>query len=374
MILAATDCRLAGRYRLCRWLAAGGMGQVWQAVDEVLDRPVAVKLLRDEYAHDPSFVTRLRAEACHGAAVTHPGVASVFDYGEVTTTERAAPTPFLVMELVAGEPLSSLLAREGRLGLDRSLDIVGQAALAVGAAHRAGLVHRDIKPANLLVGPDGTVKVTDFGVAQPLGEGQNDPGELMLGTAGYLSPEQASGQPATAASDLYALGVVAYECLAGRRPFTGEHPIAVALAHLLQPPPPLPEEVPVVVRALVAQAMAKQPTRRPPDAASFGHQLLALREALGTPPAGRRRLRLVSPPAGRTSRPIGNDSRSWVSGAGTGCRPQQAGCLAPTRLLLSCCAGLDLAGPRQRTHRGHLHRSQLWWVIVRRPAPPSVPG
>jgi eukaryotic-like serine/threonine-protein kinase len=282
MILADTDCQLAGRYRLCRWLAAGGMGQVWQAVDEVLDRPVAVKLLRDEYAHDPCFVRRLRAEARHGAAVTHPGVASVFDYGEVRTADGTAPTPFLVMELVDGEPLSWLLAREGRLGLDRSLDIVGQAAVAVGAAHRAGLVHRDIKPANLLVGPDGTVKVTDFGVAQPLGEGQNDQGELLVGTAGYLSPEQASGQPATAASDLYALGVVAYECLAGRRPFTGEHSIAVALAHLMQPPPPLSDDVPVAVRALVAQAMAKQPARRPPDAASFGHQLLALREALGT--------------------------------------------------------------------------------------------
>jgi serine/threonine protein kinase len=282
MVLAATDCQLAGRYRLCRWLAAGGMGQVWQAVDEVLDRPVAVKLLRDEYAQDPSFVRRLRAEARYAAAVTHPGIATVFDYGEVTTAAGAEPTPFLIMELVEGEPLSWLLAREGRLGLNRSLDIVGQAALAIGAAHQAGLVHRDVKPANLLLCPDGTVKVTDFGVAQALGQGQGDQRELMLGTAGYLSPEQASGQPATAASDLYALGVVAYECLAGRRPFTGEHPIAVALAHLLHPPPPLPEEVPVVVRGLVAQAMAKQPTRRPPDASIFGQQLLELRNGLGT--------------------------------------------------------------------------------------------
>src|SRR5829696_608992 len=279
MVLAATHCHLAGRYRLCRWLAAGGMGQVWEAVDEVLDRPVAVKLLRDEYAHDPCFVRRLRAEARYGAAVTHPGIASVFDYGEVRTTDGTAPTPFLVMELVAGEPLSWLLAREGRLGLDRSLHIVGQAAVAVGAAHRAGLVHRDIKPANLLVGPDGTVKVTDFGVAQALGQGDHD--ELMLGTAGYLSPEQATGQPATAASDLYALGVVAFECLAGRRPFTGEHPIAVALAHLLQPPQPLPDDVPRELQELVAQAMAKQPTRRPPDASVFGHQLLSLRNGLG---------------------------------------------------------------------------------------------
>jgi eukaryotic-like serine/threonine-protein kinase len=143
-------------------------------------------------------------------------------------------------------------------------------------------VHRDIKPANLLVCPDGMVKVTDFGVAQALGQGQGDQRELLVGTAGYLSPEQASGQPATAASDLYALGVVAYECLAGRRPFTGEHPIAVALAHLLQPPPALPEDVPEQVRALVAQAMAKQPTRRPPDASVFGHHLLSLRGALAT--------------------------------------------------------------------------------------------
>src|SRR5215216_2972902 len=280
MVLAATDCHLAGRYRLCRWLAAGGMGQVWQAVDEVLGRPVAVKLLRDESAQDPSFVRRFRAEARSAAAVTHPGVASIFDYGEVRTANGAEPTAFLVMELVDGQPLSSLLAREGRLGLDRSLEIVGQAAVAVGAAHRVGLVHRDLKPANLLVGLDGTVKVTDFGVAQALGQDQGDEGELLVGTAGYLSPEQAVGQPATAASDLYALGVVAYECLAGRRPFTGEHPIAVALAHLLQPPPPLPAEVPEQVRGLVAQAMAKQPTRRPPDASSFGYQLLSLRNGL----------------------------------------------------------------------------------------------
>ena len=301
MVLAVSDCYLAGRYRLCRWLAAGGMGQVWQAVDEVLGRPVAVKLLRDEYAQDPSFVGRLRAEARSAAAVAHPGIATVFDYGEVTTAAGPEPTAFVVMELVEGEPLSSLLARTGRLGLDRSLDIVGQAAVAVGAAHQAGLVHRDIKPANLLVGRDGTVKVTDFGVAQALGQGQDDEGELLVGTAGYLSPEQASGQPATAASDLYALGVVAYECLAGRRPFTGEHPIAVALGHLLQPPPPLPDDVPATVRALVSQAMAKQPTRRPPDASGFCHQLQDRCGIGARPGVGRRRDQLVPPRAATTS-------------------------------------------------------------------------
>ena len=145
-----------------------------------------------------------------------------------------------------------------------------------------------------------------------------------MGTAGYLSPEQASGQPATTASDLYALGVVAYECLAGRRPFTGEHPIALALGHLLQPPPPLPEDVPVAVQALVAQAMAKQPTRRPPDASMFGYQLLGLRGS-EHPGVGRWRARLVSPWTRTTSRPISHHGQSSVTAAGAGSRPQQAG-------------------------------------------------
>jgi serine/threonine-protein kinase len=155
--------------------------------------------------------------------------------------------------------------------------------VALGAAHRAGLVHRDVKPANLLVRPDGLVKVTDFGVAQALGSQAGDQHDGLLGTAGYLSPEQATGQPATPASDIYALGVVAYECLAGRRPFVGGHPIAVALAHLLQAPPPLPDDVPTLVRALVAQAMAKDPRHRPGDTSLFGHQLLGLRRALDRP-------------------------------------------------------------------------------------------
>ena len=194
MLLRTTDCQLAGRYRLGRRLAAGGMGQVWQAVDEVLDRPVAVKLLRDEYAQDHGFVDRFRSEAHYAAAVSHPGIASVFDYGQAAGSDEAPAVPFLVMELVDREPLSALLDRRGRLELGRSLDFVGQAAVAVGAAHRAELVHRDIKPANLLVRPDGLVKVTYFGVAQALGSQARDRHEGLLGTAGYLAPEQATGQ------------------------------------------------------------------------------------------------------------------------------------------------------------------------------------
>ena len=289
MVLAAFDRRLAdrrlagrrlaGRYQLRRRLAAGGMGQVWQGVDQVLDRPVAVKLLRDECLQDRASRSRLRAEARHAAAVSHPGIASVFDYGEAAAADGAEPIAFLVMELVDGEPLSALLAREGRLGLVRSLDLVGQAAVALGAAHQAGLVHRDVNPDNLLVCRDGLVKVTDFGIAQPSGQaGVN--GDGLLGTVGYLAPEQATGQPATPASDVYALGVVAYECLAGRRPFTGDHPIAVALAHLVQPPPPLPDDVPPAVGELVARAMAKHPNRRPPDGTRFGQQVRAVATGL----------------------------------------------------------------------------------------------
>jgi eukaryotic-like serine/threonine-protein kinase len=286
MVLALPDRQLAGRYQLCRRLATGGMGQVWQAVDEVLHRPVAVKLLRDELASDHGFVCRFRAEARHAAAVSHPGIATVFDYGEAGTAGAAEPTAFLVMELVDGEPLSALLEREGRLGLDRSLLIVGQAALAVGAAHRAGLVHRDVKPGNLLVRGDGTVKVTDFGVARALGQGPWEDDGAVVGTAAYLSPEQAAGRPATPASDVYALGVVAYECLSGRRPFNGPHALAVALAQWLDAPPPLPGDVPAAVRELVARAMAKDPARRPADAAAFGRRLLACRQG---PAATRRR-------------------------------------------------------------------------------------
>jgi len=151
MLQTATNCQLAGRYRLCRWLAAGGMGQVWQAVDQVLDRPVAVKLLRDEYAQDRSFISRFRAEAHHAAAVCHPGIASVFDYGEATTSDGAAPTAFLVMELVDGEPLSALLAREGRLGLIREPGHrrTGRRGSWDGASGRAGAPrHQASQPAD----------------------------------------------------------------------------------------------------------------------------------------------------------------------------------------------------------------------------------
>jgi len=274
---------LAGRYRLVHRLASGGMGQVWRAADEILGRPVAVKLLRSEYAEEPAFLERFRTEARRTAALSHGGIASVFDYGEI---EEPNPTAYLVMELVDGLPLSALLSLEGRLGPERTLDVVAQAALALNCAHRAGVVHRDVKPSNLLIRRDGVVKVTDFGIARATGEAPQTETGMVVGTAAYLSPEQVACQPATPASDVYALGVVAYECLAGRRPFTGEHPIALALAHHRHRPPPLPPDVPEPVRALVELAMAKDPQARPPTAAALARHALVTRAALS---AGRDR-------------------------------------------------------------------------------------
>ncbi len=268
----APEVLLAGRYRLVHRLASGGMGQVWRAEDKVLGRPVAVKLLSSEFAEDRAFLDRFRTEARRTAALSHPGIASVFDYGEI---EEPNSTAYLVMELVEGAPLLAVLAREGRLDPERVLDVVAQAALALGAAHQAGVVHRDVKPSNLLIRRDGVVKVTDFGIARMIGEAPRSEIGLVVGTAAYLSPEQVACRPVTPASDVYALGVVAYECLAGRRPFTGEHPVAVALAHQRHRPPPLPSDVPEPVRALVEQAMAKDARTRPAAVALADHAVTA---------------------------------------------------------------------------------------------------
>ncbi len=271
----AADLRLGDRYVLEERIAVGGMGEVWRGRDEVLGRLVAVKVLREDLGQDTQLRQRFRDEARHTAALSHPGIAGVFDYGE----SRDA-TPYLVMELVDGEPLSALLAREGTLSAQRTLDVVGQAALALQAAHEAGVVHRDVKPGNLLVRPDGVVKVTDFGIARAVDAAPLTRTGLVMGTAQYLSPEQAAGRPGTAASDVYALGVVAYECLAGRPLFVGDGPVAVALAHVNAEPPALPASVPIPVRDLVMRTLEKDPARRPSSAGELGRSALALRLAL----------------------------------------------------------------------------------------------
>lgn len=263
--------RLDDRYVLTERLASGGMGEVWKGTDEVLDRPIAVKVLRAGLAADPSFRARFRAEARTAGGLAHGSIAAVFDYGE------AGDLAYLVMELVDGEPLSALLAREGPLGTDQTLEIVAQAARALHAAHVRGVVHRDVKPANLLITPDLRVKVTDFGIARPRDHEPLTATGQVMGTAHYLAPELARGEVASPLSDVYAIGIVAYECLAGRRPFEGSNQVAVATAQLQEAPPALPETVPLEVRQAVFTALAKQPAERPRSALAFAVVLEDLR-------------------------------------------------------------------------------------------------
>ncbi len=260
-----------GRYELQSRIAIGGMGEVWQATDLVIGRTVAIKILKDEYLGDPGFLERFRAEARHAALVNHEGIANVYDYGE---EEGSA---FLVMELVPGEALSTILEREHVLSTDRTLDIVAQTAAALHAAHAAGLVHRDIKPGNLLITPDGRVKITDFGIARIADQVPLTATGQVMGTVQYLSPEQASGHPASPTTDIYSLGIVAYECLAGRRPFTGESQVAIAMAQINEAPPELPPTVAEPVRNLVFACIAKNPADRPASAAHLARAAQALR-------------------------------------------------------------------------------------------------
>jgi eukaryotic-like serine/threonine-protein kinase len=283
---------LADRYEITAPIATGGMGEVWKARDRVLDRIVAAKVLRSEYTGDPSFLARFRNEARHTAALTHPNIASVYDYGETVDDSGTQQLAFLVMEFVEGQPLVTILHEEGALPVDWTLHVVEQAADGLSAAHRGGVIHRDIKPGNLMVRPDGVVKLTDFGIAQARDAAPLTRTGMVVGTAQYLSPEQAQGLELTSASDVYSLGVVAYECLTGARPFDGASQVAIALAHINRPPPPLPSHIPPAVRLLVERALAKDPGDRFPDGGAFAEAVRRV-EAGGT----------LGPVAGPVTRP-----------------------------------------------------------------------
>jgi len=254
---------LGGRYRLDERIAGGGMGDVWRGTDEVLGRTVAVKILLPALLDEPGFAERFRGEARTMATINHPGVVDVYDYG---SDQQLA---FLVMEYVEGDALSRTLSRVGRLTPARTMALVAQAADALQAAHANGIVHRDVKPGNLLVRPNGTLVLTDFGIARSALVGQLTVAGSVLGTASYISPEQASGAVATAASDVYALGVVAYQCLSGHRPFDGATPIEIAMKHVRDTPRPLPSDIPPAVRAIVDRALAKDPGARWPTASAM---------------------------------------------------------------------------------------------------------
>lgn len=259
-----------GRYKLISRIAIGGMGEVWQAQDEVILRDVAIKILKQEYMGDPGFLERFRTEARHAAMVNHEGIANVYDYGE------DGGSAYLVMELVPGDSLARILEVEKSLSDERVLDIIAQTSRALYEAHQAGLVHRDVKPGNLLITPDGHVKITDFGIARVADQvGLTATGQVM-GTVQYLAPEQATGKPATPSTDIYSLGIVAYEALAGKRPFTGESQMEIAMAQINKTPPALPGNVDARVANLVMSCLAKKPNQRPESALALAKRAEAL--------------------------------------------------------------------------------------------------
>ncbi|WP_410809164.1 serine/threonine-protein kinase [Micromonospora sp. 067-2] len=259
--MLSSEVVLSGRYRLDERVATGGMGDVWRGTDLVLGRQVAVKVLLPALVSDPDFIARFRAEARIMAALRHPGIVQVYDCGEDDLPDGGR-ADYLVMEFVDGEPLAKRIEASGRLDVAETMSIVAQAAQALNAAHRGGIVHRDVKPSNLLVHEDGTVVLVDFGVARSTNITSITSTNAVPGTALYMAPEQAAGRPVSSATDIYALGAVAYCCLTGSPPFTGDNPLQVAVRHLDDEPPELPHEIPEAVRALVSRALAKDPLDR----------------------------------------------------------------------------------------------------------------
>jgi serine/threonine-protein kinase len=263
---------ISDRYEVGRTLGAGGMARVVEAYDRVLDRKVAIKLLRDDVSIDPSVRERFLREARTAARFNHPNAVIVFDTGQ------DGRQPWIVMELVEGEDLARRLARDGALDEAEAVHIADGVLAALDAAHAAGMVHRDVKPGNIMLLPDGGVKLADFGIAKSVQDataGLTSTGQV-IGTAKYLSPEQVEGMPATPASDIYALGAVLYEMLAGEPPFSGDTAIAIALAHTRQAVPDLRGLAPTVspgVAAAVHRALEKTPSQRFTDAGEMRRAL-----------------------------------------------------------------------------------------------------
>ncbi|PBC76017.1 serine/threonine-protein kinase [Streptomyces sp. TLI_235] len=273
---------LGGRYTLTERVGSGGMGEVWRADDGVLKQQVAVKIMQPALLADRSFTERFRREARLPATLRHPGIVHVHDYAE-PADDADEQIAYIVMEFIDGRPLNSVLADEGPMVPARALGLLADALGALHAAHQQDIVHRDLKPSNLMVRSDGGVTVTDFGIAHAMAGTKITTTNSVLGTALYIAPEQADGKSTTPLCDLYSIGVVCFELLTGRLPFTGETVLEIVLKHIQQPPPRLSDEIPRAVRDFVATALAKDPAQRFPDA---GAMAAAARAAAARPGAG----------------------------------------------------------------------------------------
>jgi eukaryotic-like serine/threonine-protein kinase len=328
---------LSGRYELAHLVARGGMAEVYRARDQLLDRPVALKVLFPELSVDRSFVERFRREAQAAANLSHPNIVPVFDWGEDTGTY------FIVMEFVDGRALSSILRTAGPLHPDRAAEIAADVAGALSYAHRHGVVHRDVKPGNVLITEEGTIKVTDFGIARAVNteESLTQTGAVM-GTATYFSPEQAEGMGVDSRSDIYSLGVVLFEMVTGRPPFLGDTPVAVASKHVREHPP-APREinpgVPPDLEAIILKCLAKSPDHRYATGDDLRIDLLRFREG--------RSVGAVNPPTGQ--HPSVGTTQSVMAIGGTQALPT--------------IGGDDLDGEHQRS-RTRLYGSILALLLV----------
>jgi eukaryotic-like serine/threonine-protein kinase len=265
---------LAERYQVGELIATGGMGSVYRAMDTHLGRPVAVKVLKRVLADDATFLERFRREARAAAAISHPGVARVYDYGERSSE------PFMVMELVDGDTLAQRIARLGRLPWEQAFAIAEQVASALSAAHAHGVIHRDVKPANILIDWSDRVKVTDFGIARAVRATSLTRPGMVLGSANYVAPEQAQGSPVGPAADLYSLGCVLFESVTGNTPYQGRNAVAIATQHVSSPVPDPRDrvpELPAAAAALIMRSLGKQPGDRFPDASTMASGLYAAR-------------------------------------------------------------------------------------------------
>ena len=274
---------ISGRYRLIAPLGEGGMATIWRAVDEQLDREVAVKLLRPQFSADPGFAARFKQEARSAGGLSHPNIVSVYDYG----TDGADGEQYIVMELIEGRDLSTILHDRGALSVEDAVRVAIGVAGALEVAHRKGIVHRDVKPGNILITDNGDVKVTDFGIARAVAEASMTVTGTTLGSVHYFSPEQARGDQVTGASDVYALAIVLFEMLTGRRPFEADSAAAVALKRLSEDAPtPTAIGHPVApgLEAILMRALSREQAERYPDAGAFAEALRVWRRDPGPPP------------------------------------------------------------------------------------------